>query len=329
MSETSKRLSFEEHLAREAKDDAALQEILAGIAAAGKRIAVEITRAGLQGNLGYTGEINVQDEEVRALDLISNDIVADVFSGIGDVCAMASEELEHIHHFAGNESGAYILFHDPLDGSGNVDINGSMGTIFGLHKREKTGSQAETEDCWVKGGDQIAAGYILYGPAVLLVYSCGGSVNAFTLDPVTETFLLTHEKLRFPEGKGSYAVNEANTGKWPQAIQDVVAGFKAGTISDGKRSARYVGALVADFHRTLIQGGIYMYPGEVKKPRGKLRLLYEAAPLGFIAEAAGGKASDGVKAIRELVASELHERVPLFIGAAADVAAVDRRVAEG
>ncbi len=329
MSAKSKRRSLSEHLPGETDGDAELQAIMRGFAVAGRRIAIEITRAGLQGNLGYTGEVNVQDEEVRALDLISNDIVAGVFAGVESVAAMASEELEHIHHFVGHESGSYIIFHDPLDGSGNVDINGSMGTIFGVHKRKSAGSAVDSDECCVKGEDQVAAGYILYGPAALLVYSCGKSACAFTFDPETESFLLTHENIRIPTGKGSYAVNEANTGNWDPAVQDLVAGFKTGSLSDGKRSARYVGALVADFHRTLIQGGIYMYPGEVKKPRGKLRLLYEAAPLGFIAEVAGGKASDGKRSIKELLASDLHERVPLFIGAASDVDTVEARIARG
>lgn len=290
-------------------------------ALAGRKIADQIMRAGLLDQLGYTGEVNVQDEQVTALDMICNELMADAFQDQPLVSAMVSEEMADIHAFAGHQGGKYLVLLDPLDGSGNVDINGSMGTIFSVHERQRCGSPVTLEECLRKGSAQVAAGYILYGPTTLLVYSVGGPVHGFTLDRSTGNFLLTHANLRIPEGKGSFAVNEANASQWTDAVRAVVAGFKSGAIGDGRRSARYVGALVADFHRTMIQGGIYMYPGEFEKPEGKLRLLYEAAPLAFIAKHAGGHATDGHEDILDLEASELHQRTPLYIGGKGDVEA--------
>ena len=240
---------------------------------------------------------------------------------------MGSEEMDDVHYFEGNESGKYVVLHDPLDGSGNVDIDGSMGTIFSIHRR-KTTDAPSVEDMLQKGSDQVAAGYILYGPATVFVYTVGGPVHGFTLDRSVGAFFLTHPDIQIPEGKGSYACNEANEAKWHEATREMVTKFRAGETECGKRSARYVGALVADFHRTLIQGGIYMYPGQEDRPAGKLRLLYEAAPLAMIAKQAGGHASDGKMPILDIEATELHQRTPLFIGAKADVEEAERLMAE-
>lgn len=300
-----------------------LSTVLNRISLAGRMIANSVMKAGLTGHLGYTGDVNVQGEDVRALDMIANDIFISVFDRVRSVAAMGSEEMDDVHYFEGNDDGKYVVLHDPLDGSGNVDIDGSMGTIFSVHRRKTTGKPS-IEDMFRRGSEQVAAGYILYGPATVFVYTVGGPVHGFTLDRSVGAFFLTHPNLEIPSGRGSYAVNEANEPHWSPATQEMVRRFRAGETEVGKRSARYVGALVADFHRTLIQGGIYMYPGTVDKPNGKLRLLYEAAPLAMIAERAGGCASDGSRSILDIEANELHQRTPLFIGSRADVEEAER-----
>lgn len=296
-----------------------LSTILNRISLAGRMIASEIMRAGFVGKLGYTGEKNVQNEDVRALDVIANEIFSQVFESMDLVSGLASEEMEDIRHFPDARGGKYVLLHDPLDGSSNVDVNGAMGSIFSVHRRKTGDGEVRLEDFLRKGSEQVAAGYVFYGPATMLVYTVGGPVNGFTLDRSIGTFFLTHPNMRIPEGKGSYAVNEANETKWDENTREMVRRFRTGQAACGKRSARYVGALVADFHRTLVQGGIYMYPGEVKKPQGKLRLLYEAAPLAFVARQAGGWATDGRRDILDIEATELHQRTPLFIGSRGDV----------
>jgi fructose-1,6-bisphosphatase I len=296
-----------------------LSSILNRFSLAGRMIASEIMRAGFVGRLGLTGEVNVQNEEVRALDVISNQIFTDVFAHMDLVSSIASEEMEDIHRYEQVRRGKYVVVHDPLDGSGNVDVDGSMGSIFSVY-RTKDGSGGGLADFLQKGADAIAAGYILYGPSTMFVYTAGGGpVNGFTLDRSIGTFFLTHPDMRIPQGKGSYSVNESNEPKWDEKTQAMVRAFRLGKTRCGVRSARYVGALVADFHRTLVRGGIFMYPGEVAKPEGKLRLLYEAAPLALVCRQAGGRATDGRRDILDLQPGKLHQRVPLFLGARGDV----------
>ncbi len=304
-----------------------LSTILNRVTLAARMIANTVLRAGLHGNLGKTGGVNVQGEEVKELDVISNEIFEEVFDRTPVVAAIASEEKDDVHYYSEDvQRGKYVLLHDPLDGSGNVDINGSMGTIFSIYRRKDVERPASLADFLRQGHEQVAAGYMLYGPATLFVYSVGGTVNGFTLDRSVGAFFLTHPNIRIPEGKGSYAVNEANEGKWDDKTRAMVRAFREGTTDCGKRSARYVGALVADFHRTLVQGGVYMYPGEVQKPNGKLRLLYEAKPLAFIARQAGGHASTGRMPILDVQAEELHQRTPLYIGSTGDVEEIERRL---
>jgi fructose-1,6-bisphosphatase I len=238
--------------------------------------------------------------------------------------SVASEEMEHLYEYEDNPvSGKYITFFDPLDGSGNVDVNGPIGSIFSIHRRARTG-KASLDEMLRPGTEQIVAGYILYGPATMFVYTAGNAVNGFTLDRRIGEFFLTHPEMKMPDSAGTYSVNEANQHKWNETTRSLVESYRTQQSSCGKRSARYIGALVADFHRTLVHGGIYMYPGEIKKPQGKLRLLYEAAPLAMIAERAGGAASDGQRRILEVVPTELHHRTPLFIGSKSDVAMVEQ-----
>ena len=293
--------------------------ILTRLSLAGRMIALEIMRAGFVGRLGLTGQINVQQEEVRALDMISNEIFIRVFDTMDLVTSVASEEMDREFHYAGDRRGSYVVLFDPLDGSSNVDINGSMGSIFSIHRRRSADASGSRADFLQRGTQQVAAGYILYGPSTMFVYTAGGPVHGFTLDRAIGEFFLTHPNIEIPRGKGSYAVNEANEPKWDARTQELVRRFRTGKAKCGPRSARYVGALVADFHRTLIQGGIYMYPGEVKKREGKLRLLYEGAPLALVARQAGGYATDGQREILDIEPTELHQRTPLYIGSKPDV----------
>ncbi|MEM7201423.1 MAG: class 1 fructose-bisphosphatase [Planctomycetota bacterium] len=323
MNNTSRLTLVEQFLRDQARTPGAtgeLSTILSRLTLAGRMIASEIMRAGFVGKLGFTGERNVQDEEVRALDVIANDIFIQVFENIDSVSCMASEEMEDIYRYEGQKPGKYLLLHDPLDGSSNVDVDGGMGTIFSIHRRRESGDIVAQEEFLQKGVDQVAAGYILYGPSTMFVYAMAdGAVNGFTLDRSIGAFFLTHPEMKIPEGKGTYAVNESNESKWDEKTAAMVRRFRLGQAEVGKRSARYVGALVSDFHRTMIKGGIYMYPGEAKKPEGKLRLLYECSPLSLIARQAGGHATDGQRPILDLEPTELHTRCPLFIGSQGDV----------
>lgn len=316
-------LNFRDQGSRGASGE--LSTILNRVTLAGRLIANNVLRAGLEGRLGKTGDVNVQGEEVKKLDEVSNEIFREVFERVGVVAGLASEELEEPHLFD-HKDAKYVLLHDPLDGSGNVDVDGSMGTIFSVHRRRDAHKAVGLEDFLRRGSDQVAAGYLLYGPATMFVYTVGGPVNGFTLDRAVGSFFLTHQNLRFPQSGGSYSVNEANQRKWTEDTQRMVRNFREGHTACGVRSARYVGALVADFHRTLIQGGVYMYPGEAKKPEGKLRLLFEAAPLAFVARQAGGRATNGEVDILDIEATKLHQRVPLFIGTAGDVDEVMRQL---
>ena len=224
-----------------------LSTILNRVTLAGRMIANTVLRAGLQGRLGKTGGVNVQGEEVKELDILSNEIFEEVFDRTPVVAAIASEEKDDVHYYSQDvKRGKYVLLHDPLDGSGNVDINGSMGTIFSIYRRKNVDEPACLDDFMRQGHEQVAAGYMLYGPATLFVYSVGGPVHGFTLDRSVGCFFLTHPNIRMPEGKGSYAVNEANQGKWDEPTRAMVQTFREGKSDCGKRSARYVGALVAD-----------------------------------------------------------------------------------
>src|SRR5262245_737018 len=326
------RLTLSEQFFRDqanAKASGGLSTVLNRISLAARMLASEIMRAGFIGKLGYTGTTNVQDENVRALDVISNDVIIQVFENIPMVSGIASEEMDDVHLLPGGESGKYVITVDPLDGSGNVDVAGQMGTIFGIYRRLSVEGKPTHADFLQPARDLVAAGYVLYGPCTMLVYTAGGPVNGFTLDRSIGTFFLTHPDLRIPEGEGSYAVNEANELKWDQNTQAMVRAFRRQETQVGKRAARYAGALVGDFHRTLLKGGIYMYPGEVKKPEGKLRLLYENGPLAFVCEKAGGAATDGKQRILDITPKKLHERTPLYLGSKGDVAEAGRRLQGG
>lgn len=325
---TSRRTLSEQFFREQASAQATggLSTVLNRFSLIGRMLASEIMRAGFVGKLGYTGSKNVQDENVRALDVISNNVVNEVFDTIPMVSGIASEEMEDVYLPPGSDDGKYIIVTDPLDGSGNVDIAGQIGTIFGIFRRVTTSGQPKLEDFLQPGRDLVAAGYILYGPCTMMVYSAGGPVNGFTLDRSIGTFFLTHPNIRIPEGEGSYAVNEANEVKWDEKTQVMVAAFRRQQTGLGTRTARYSGALVGDFHRILLKGGIYMYPGETEKPEGKLRLLYENSPLSYLCEKAGGAGSNGVMRILDMKPDKLHQRTPLFLGSKGDVEEAIRRI---
>lgn len=292
----------------------------------GKSIARRINKAGLIDILGGTGEVNVQGEDVQKMDSIANRIMIYRMERCGALCAMSSEEeAELIRVGPEFPRGDYILIFDPLDGSSNIDINVDVGTIFSILRRPagETG-EVRIEDVLQPGIQQVGAGYILYGPSTMLVLSTGQGVHGFTLDPGVGEFLLSHPDMRIPERGSIYSVNEGYSRYWDDATKDVVDWFHNTESVDGKPfTARYVGALVADFHRTLLRGGIYLYPAEKRKPEGKLRLMCEANPLAFLAEQAGGMATDGRNRILDKIPTKLHERTPLFIGSRKDVEKVN------
>ncbi len=289
-----------------------------------KIIAREVRKAGLVDILGLTGEVNVQGEAVRKLDDYANQILIYRMQRAGVLCAMASEENADIIEVPENlPRDEYLLIFDPLDGSSNIDANVNIGTIFSIRKKKSDRPYVTLEDFLQKGTEQVAAGYFLYGSSTMLVYTTGDGVNGFTLDPSVGEFLLSHPDIKTPERGKIYSVNEAYTCYWDEATKRTVEYFKSPDNERGKPySSRYIGSLVADFHRNLIYGGIFMYPADKRdpaKPRGKLRLLCEAAPLAFVVEQAGGAATDGKTRILDIKPQRLHERVPLFIGSRKDV----------
>ncbi len=307
-----------------------LTGVLYDIALASKIISGEVRRGGLADILGGLGRKNVQGEEQQKLDVIANEIIKSAVGSTGRVCVMGSEEEEHpISPVHGPESGKYAMLFDPLDGSSNIDVNVSIGTIFSIHQRVTTEGCGTLEDLLQVGSKQVAAGYVVYGSSTVMVYSTGHGVHGFTLDPGIGEFLLHEAELKTPVSGKYYSVNESNFALWDDGYRRVVRCFKGiDAQTNEKKNARYIGSLVADFHRNLITGGVFMYPADHKSPHGKLRLLYEAAPLAFIAEQAGGAASDGKTRILDIDPTELHQRTPLVIGSKDDVSFVERMLVE-
>ncbi len=299
--------------------------LLTQIALAAKVIAREIGRAALAGTLGATGAVNVQGEQVKKLDVLSNEIMVEALTASGLVCTMVSEEMdEPLHLGPACTRAPYVVCFDPLDGSSNIDINGVVGTIFSVGRRRAPGADHVLADVLRRGIEQVAAGYVMYGPSTVFVYTAGNGVHGFTVDPTIGEFLLSHDAIRIPARGKTYSVNEGNFQRWRPHTQRLVEQLRLAEQPGGKPySLRYVGSLVADLHRTLLEGGIYLYPEEAgngKASAGKLRLLYEAAPLGLVAEAAGGRASTGTQRILEVEPTSPHQRVPLFIGSPEEVA---------
>lgn len=304
-----------------------LSALMNRIALAAKLIARRLTRAGLvEDALGFTGRTNVQGESVKKMDVYANQVFISVFEQSGLVCRLASEEMEQPYYIPENcPIGRYTLLYDPIDGSSNVDINLNVGSIFAIRRQEGDDLAGSAQDLLqTDGHNQIAVGYVLYGPSTMLIYSIGKGVHAFTLDPSLGEFILSSENIRIPEHGPVYSANEGNFWQWEESIRNYIRYVHR---HEGY-TARYSGALVGDIHRILFQGGVFLYPGTVKKPEGKLRLLYESAPLAFLIEQAGGRASNGTQDILDVMPNKLHARTPLFIGSKEDVALVESFIQE-
>ena len=297
------------------KATGAFSGLLTELTTAAKIISREVNKAGLAQLLGITGRQNVHGEEVQKLDEFANTTIIRTVDHLGHLAGMASEEMEDIYQIPDKHPlGNYILLFDPVDGSSNIDVNVSIGTIFSIYWKHSDGRAATIDDFLQKGTEQLCAGYIVYGSSTMLVYTTGHGVHGFTLDPTIGEFLLSHENITIPPRGNIYSVNESYYNKWAPGVQRYVDHLKKEGCS-----ARYIGSLVADFHRNLLKGGIFLYPADQATPNGKLRLMYEASPLAFIAEQAGGKASSGLERILFVQPTELHQRVPLFIGSAKNV----------
>lgn len=319
----SKLLSLKEFILKTSKDFPYpiddLVSILTHIEQAAKIISLDIRNAGLTDHvLGTRGSQNIQGEEQQKLDVIADAVFISAFENSGQICAFASEENDKFISFKSEKSknAPYIALFDPLDGSSNIDVNVSIGTIFSIYKRiSPLGKEATIEDMLQRGSKQILAGYVLYGSSTMLVFTTGNGVNGFTLDTRDDNFYLSHPKVIMPENGRLYAMNEGNINECEEGLKDYIAYCQSReNQTNMPYSGRYVGSLVADFHRNLIKGGIYIYPDVLSAPKGKLRLLYECNPLAFIAEQAGGLASTGRNRILDIEPKQLHQRVPYYVG---------------
>ncbi len=294
-----------------------LSRLLNDIGIAAKFVNREVNRAGLGEVMGYAGEVNVQGEDQKKLDVYANDqFIAALKSG-GQCCAIGSEENEDIIILDSDISkhGKYVVAMDPLDGSSNIESNVSIGTLFSIYRRRTVRGSATLEDFMQPGRNLVAAGYVIYGSSTMLVYTTGYGVNGFTLDPSVGLFILSHPEMKYPDISSIYSVNEANYFSFPEGVRQYIHYCQEEDKSTHRPySTRYIGSMVADIHRNIIKGGMFLYPGTVKNRRGKLRLLYECNPVAFLAEQAGGKASDGFRRILDIQPTSLHERSPIFVG---------------
>jgi len=294
-----------------------LSSLLSSIKLAAKVVNHEVNKAGLVDILGNAGNTNIQGEDQQKLDIYANDVFMKTLIDRDIVCGVASEEEDDFVIIGGKKQThdhKYIVLMDPLDGSSNIDVNVSVGTIFSIYRRiSPLGTPVTQEDFLQAGNMQVAAGYVVYGTSTMLVYTTGNGVNGFTLNPALGVFYLSHPNMKFPENGNIYSINEGYYIHFPQGVKDYL---KYCQEEEGNRpyTSRYIGSLVSDFHRNMIKGGIYMYPTSSKAPQGKLRLLYECNPIAFLAEQADGWASDGYKRILEIKPTELHQRVPIFVG---------------
>lgn len=295
-----------------------LSALLSSIRLAGKMVNQEINKAGLANILGEAGNENVQGEEQMKLDILANNLFISTLRSRGEICGLASEEMDDFVVFNDDihNDAHYVVLIDPLDGSSNIDVNVSVGTIFSIYRRiSKPGTPVTLEDFLQPGNKQVAAGYLVYGTSTMLVYTTGNGVNGFTYDPGIGSFFLSNPSMRVPENGKIYSINEGNYIHFPEGVKQYLKWCQE--LDENTRrplTSRYIGSLVADFHRNLLKGGIYIYPKGTKAPKGKLRLLYECNPMAFLIEQAGGKATDGYTRIMDLQPEELHQRVPFFCG---------------
>jgi fructose-1,6-bisphosphatase I len=304
--------------------DTELLTTLLDLVRAACTISEDVNRAGLADILGPAGERNVHGGEVKKLAVRANDVLIATMRESGSVCGMASEENEGpIEVSEKGRSSNYLLYFDPLDGSSNIDVNVSIGTIFSIYRRRSPSGPATMEDYLQAGNEQVAAGYFVYGSSTMLVYTAGAGVNGFTLDPAKREFVLSHPSIRTPSRGKIFSCNEGNSSKWCRRTQDYIASLKSNDGVGRPYSGRYVGSFVADFHRNLLKGGIFLYPAQDQAPgeprKGKLRLMYEGNPMAFVIAQAGGMASDGEGAIQDIVPEGIHDRVALIVGSTDDV----------
>ncbi len=307
-----------------------LSALLTQIGVAGKVISSKVNKAGLVKLLGTTGRTNVQGETVQKLDEFADHTFEDIVGRSGHVCALLSEEQEDVIDVPDEHRGNYMVAYDPLDGSSNIDFNVSIGTIFSVYRRVTEGPHITNKDLLRAGNEQVAAGYIIYGSSTVFVYSVGDGVHGFTLDPSVGEYVLSHENIRVPDRCSNLSINHCNAPYWDPWTHAFVDEMMARNDADKRRiNCRHIGSLVADFHRNLLAGGIFLYPADSRSRRGKLRLMYEGNPLSWIVEQAGGYGSDGTGRILDIVPEELHHRTPLVIGNRAEVELAERIVARG
>ena len=294
-----------------------LSKLINSIRLAAKIVNHEVNKAGLVDILGAADDTNIQGEDQQKLDVYANDFFKSALINREIVCGIASEEEENFITIEGRQhthENKYVVLIDPLDGSSNIDVNVSVGTIFSIYRRiTPAGKPVQKEDFLQQGKEQVAAGYIIYGTSTMFVYTTGHGVNGFTLNPALGTFYLSHPAMRFPKKGTILSINEGNYTRFPQGVKEYIK-FCQAEEEDRPYTFRYIGSLVSDFHRNMIKGGIYLYPSSSKAPHGKLRLLYESNPMAFIAEQAGGSATDGYNRIMEIEPKKLHERVSFFCG---------------
>ena len=304
-----------------------LSRLMNAIKLATKRISNKVNKAGLMDISGAHGSQNIQGEDQQKLDVIADEIFIQTLTDRDILCGIASEENDDyiaICDSKGNYDNKYVLLMDPLDGSSNIDVNVSVGTIFSIYRRiSPEGTPVTKEDFLQKGNQQVAAGYVIYGSSTMLVYTTGNGVNGFTLDPAIGTFYLSHPNMKIADDGAIYSVNEGNYNHFEKQVQHYIEYCRSESYT-----ARYIGSLVADVHRNILKGGLYMYPGTTKKPNGKLRLLYECNPLAFIVEQAGGKATDGKNNILDIEPTELHQRVPFYAGSKNMIAQLHKMLAQ-
>ncbi len=304
-----------------------LSSLLSSISLAAKIVNREINKAGLVDITGAVGIENVQGEEQQKLDLYANEQFKAALEARDQVCGVASEEEDEAVAFSKelNKNAKYVVLMDPLDGSSNIDVNVSVGTIFSIYRRVSPVGTPPTQEDFLQPGDkQVAAGYVIYGSSTMLVYTTGNGVHGFTYDPSIGSFCLSHEKLMTPDTGNIYSINEGNYIRFPLGVKKYIKYCQESVPQDNRPyTSRYIGSLVSDFHRNLLKGGIYLYPSTESNPNGKLRLLYECNPMAFLIEQAGGIASDGKNRIMELKPAELHERVPFFVGSKSMVEKVE------
>jgi fructose-1,6-bisphosphatase I len=288
----------------------------------------EVSKAGLVNILGMTGTENIHGDKVKKLDVFADEKIYQAMDHGGYLCVMASEENEDVLQIPEKyPTGKYVLLYDPLDGSSNIDVNVNIGTIFSIYRRVTPKGQGTLEDCLQPGYKQVGAGYALYGSSTMLVYTTGDGVHGFTFDPSIGEFLLSHENITMPKRGKIYSVNEGNYRYWFEGVKKYVKYLQEeDNATNRPYSGRYIGSMVADIHRTLMYGGIFIYPGDTKHPNGKLRLMYECNPMAFIIEQAGGKASNGQTRMLDIKPESLHQRVPIFAGSEEDVTVAEEFV---